>query len=326
MKAGAVWALSIVFTLIAAGVLFERIGQRRDRERYARVGRAVDIGGRTLNIYCSGEGQPAVVLQTFSHMSGYAWSALEPRVAEFTRACWYDRAGYGWSDPGPSDHTMKATATDLHALLDAAGVELPVVMLGTGDAASEIRVYHGMYPNEVAGAVFMNGNGVEDGQAIPESARGPWAKLGIFAAGARGAACLAFPVIADLGGLRLANVLGGPRRTPALDFPPEQQAELDFLSDNPEAQRGGNMCPRAEDMQQVRSSGNLGDLPLIVLAARSNYGAADAGAWNKHQAEVVQPGLAALSTRGRLVFEDHRANTADVVEALREVAGDVRRH
>ena len=75
MKSVATWVLSIAFTLVAAGILFEQIGQRRDRERYARVGRAVDIGGRTLNIYCSGEGWPAVVLMTVCHM-GFAWSAI----------------------------------------------------------------------------------------------------------------------------------------------------------------------------------------------------------------------------------------------------------
>lgn len=332
MKSVAVWVLSIVFTLVAAGILYEQIGQQHDRGRYPRVGRPVDIGGRTLNIYCSGQGQPAVVLTTFSHMAGFAWSGVQPRAAGFTQACWYDRAGYGWSDPGDGNPTMKATASDLHALLHAAGVPLPVVMVGTGDAASEIRVYHGMYPVEVAGAVFANGNGVIEDQNVPESAKGGFAKaFGPFAGHARHAACLAFPLMADAGALRLTRALGGPRGTPAFDVPPEKQAELDFLSDNPAAQRGGTMCTREEDMRDVHAAGDLGSVPLIVLAARHDFSPAgpeeksDVEAWNKHQAEVVQPGLAALSTRGRLAMQEHRANASDVVEAIREVVSDARR-
>ncbi len=330
MKSVATWAPAIVFTLVAAGILFEQIGQRQDRARYARVGRAVDIGGRTLNIYCSGEGQPAVVLLTFSHMAGFAWNAVQPRVAGFTHACWYDRAGYGWSDPAPGEPTMRDTASDLHALLHAAGVPLPVVMLGTGDAASEVRLYHGMYPQEVAGVVFVGANGTDDGQEIPESAKGPWAKMfGVFAGNARGAGCIALPMMADAGALRLSRALVGPRVTPAFDIPPEQRAELDFLSDNPEAARGGTVCAREGDMRDVRNAGSLGSLPLIVLAARSSYSGAglqgtDANAWNKHQDEVVQPGLAALSTRGRLVMQDHRPTGAEVVQAIRRVVTDVR--
>ena len=46
---------------IMAGFVYERVGEWQDHLRYPRVGRPVNIGGRTLNIFCSGEGSPAVV-------------------------------------------------------------------------------------------------------------------------------------------------------------------------------------------------------------------------------------------------------------------------
>jgi hypothetical protein len=75
----------VVFALAIAGVVYEQIGSRIDRRRYPQIGRSVDIGGRTMNIYCSGGGGPTVVFETFSHMAGYSWSGVQREAAKFTR-------------------------------------------------------------------------------------------------------------------------------------------------------------------------------------------------------------------------------------------------
>src|SRR6267378_2819434 len=116
-----------IIALIIAGVVYEQLGERRDRKRFSQVGRSVDIGGRTLNIYCSGEGSPTVILEG---AIGYEWTPIQPEIAKFTRVCWYDRAGHGWSDPGPSPRTSAALANDLHELLRAAKVQPPYVLVG----------------------------------------------------------------------------------------------------------------------------------------------------------------------------------------------------
>ncbi len=122
--ARSLWALPVLAILIAAGVGYEQVERRRDRARFPQVGRSVDIGGRSLNIYCSGEGGPAVVLESDALTPGFAWVAVQRELAKFARACWYDRAGYGWSDPSPSPHPSSASARDLHALLrSCAGCE-----------------------------------------------------------------------------------------------------------------------------------------------------------------------------------------------------------
>jgi hypothetical protein len=105
-----------------AGAAYEQVGRGRDRTRFPQVGRSFSLGGRWLNMYCSGEGKPTVVFDSSAHTAGYRWVALQPQIATFTRACWFDRAGYGWSDAGPAPRTFGAVVSDLHALLRVAAI------------------------------------------------------------------------------------------------------------------------------------------------------------------------------------------------------------
>jgi hypothetical protein len=66
------WTLLEFFVaLILVGRAYEQIAKRVDRKKFSQVGRSVDIGGRSLNIYCSGDGGPAVILDTGGSAPGY---------------------------------------------------------------------------------------------------------------------------------------------------------------------------------------------------------------------------------------------------------------
>ena len=145
----------VLLIAIVVGIVYEQVGQRQDRKRLPQIGRSVDIGGRSLNIYCSGEGSPTVILDSGGGNPGYAWAHIQPEIAKFTRACWYDRAGEGWSDPGPFPRTSAAIAKDLHELLQRAGVPPPYVLVGHSFGGLNARVYNGLYPNEVASMVLV---------------------------------------------------------------------------------------------------------------------------------------------------------------------------
>ena len=95
----------LIATTLVAGIVYEQFGRRRDRARFPQIGRPVDIGGRTLNIFCSGAGAPPVIFESGGPGPGLEWEAFQPEAAKFTQACWYDRAGEGWSDPGPFPRT-----------------------------------------------------------------------------------------------------------------------------------------------------------------------------------------------------------------------------
>src|SRR5882672_4142331 len=73
----------VLVMLVISGTGYEQIGRYRDRHRHEQIGKSVDIGGRTLNIFCSGNGGPAVVFDTFGHMSGYSWSRVQLEVAKY---------------------------------------------------------------------------------------------------------------------------------------------------------------------------------------------------------------------------------------------------
>jgi pimeloyl-ACP methyl ester carboxylesterase len=115
-----------------------------------------DIGGRKLHLDCTGTGAPIVVLVAGGDAYSIDWHLVQPRIAEQTRVCSYDRAGLGWSDPGPADETVEQTIADLHSLLGVAGEKGPFVLVGASIGGIFIRAYHRAYPGEVAALVFTN--------------------------------------------------------------------------------------------------------------------------------------------------------------------------
>src|ERR1700756_4603567 len=122
---------------------------------YAQPHRLVDIGGRKLNLFCSGTGSPTVVFEAPSGSAGWAWWEVQPRIATRTRACVYDRAGFGFSDPSPRAADALNAVDDLHALLQAAAIAPPYVLVGNsfGGGAAELFAWH--FPAEVRGLVLV---------------------------------------------------------------------------------------------------------------------------------------------------------------------------
>jgi len=134
----------------------------------------VDIGGRSLYLECRGEGSPTVILEAGAGNDADIWDAiaLPPDsgetavmrgVAAFTRVCAYDRPGTildldqrSRSDPVPMPRTTADVVADLNALLDAAGVPGPYVLVGHSLGGIIVRQYAAAYPEEVAGLVLVD--------------------------------------------------------------------------------------------------------------------------------------------------------------------------
>lgn len=95
----------------------------------------VDVGGRKLNMYCTGKGSPTVLFEADSGRAGWDWSAVLPEVAKRTRACVYDRAGLGSSDPIIRASTVANSSKDLNFLIKNARMEGPFVLVGAGYGA-----------------------------------------------------------------------------------------------------------------------------------------------------------------------------------------------
>jgi pimeloyl-ACP methyl ester carboxylesterase len=122
---------------------------------YARPGELVSAGAHRLNLYCMGSGSPTVVFDSGWEDWAPAWSLVQPRVATFTRACAYDRAGAGFSEAGPMPRTSMQIADELHTALRSAGISGSFILVGHAFGGDNVRAFADRYMPEVAGLVLV---------------------------------------------------------------------------------------------------------------------------------------------------------------------------
>lgn len=226
----------------------------------ATTGRMIDVGGHRLYIECTGSGGPAVVLQSGLGESSSYWSRIAPTVAASTKVCVYDRASHGRSDEtGPQDGI--ALATDLHTLLERAGVAGPYVLVGHSSGGPYIRVFAATYPDEVAGMVLLDAQPADAFTALPD-----------------------YP--ADYQTLRMVYGLGTSLARigllgPVLGLPADESTVASARGAHDE------LIALPTALQQAQALASLGSRPLIVVTAQSG---AQTG-WSAAQDRMV-----ALST------------------------------
>ena len=125
-------------------------------EPYLHAQRLVDIGSRRLNIYCIGMGSPTVVLDAGLGDSSEVWYKVQGPISKRARVCSYDRAGMGFSDGAASTRDASSVVSDLHALLQRAGIAPPYVLVAHSIAGLYAPLYADRYINEVAGMVLVD--------------------------------------------------------------------------------------------------------------------------------------------------------------------------
>lgn len=128
---------------------------------YTHPGQLVSANGTRLNFYCMGSGSPAVVFDSGFEDWAPAWAVVQPQIAKWTRACSYDRAGAGFSDPGPMPRTSVRIADELHSALHNAGINGPYILIGHAFGGDNVRVFADRYMPEVAGLVLVESDTVD---------------------------------------------------------------------------------------------------------------------------------------------------------------------
>jgi len=118
----------------------------------------VDIGGHKLHIRCVGpaDATATVILEAGGGGFSTTWSRVQDLLPSRVRSCAYDRAGSGWSEPGPAPRTMKQEVFELHALLRAAKVRGPLVLVGHSIGGLLVRLYADRYGSDVVGVVLVD--------------------------------------------------------------------------------------------------------------------------------------------------------------------------
>ncbi len=131
--------------------------ERPDVVAITRPGALVDVGGRTLHLYCTGRGAPTVILDAGDEGFAIDWMLVQPEIAKSRRVCAFDRPGRGWSAPDPKPDSDDTVVTALHAALLTAGERGPFVLVGAEIGANAMRVFQMRFPGEVRGIVLVDG-------------------------------------------------------------------------------------------------------------------------------------------------------------------------
>jgi pimeloyl-ACP methyl ester carboxylesterase len=123
---------------------------------YMHAQTLVDIGGRRMNLYCTGTGSPAVILDAGFGDTMESWYRVQRPISRTTRVCSYDRAGMGFSDGTPVKRNASAVVSDLHRLLRSAHIAPPYVLVGHSIAGLYVTLYADRFPSDVRGMVLVD--------------------------------------------------------------------------------------------------------------------------------------------------------------------------
>ena len=318
-----VWGLRILLAsvivltiLLVAGITSQTKTTAADFQQFPAPGQLVDVGGYRMHIDCRGEGSPTVIVDSGLGDFSLSWSQVQPEVAQFSRICTYDRAGYGWSDPHRVPRTAQQIALELHTLLDKANIEGPYILVGHSLGGLDVRMYASIYLEEVAGMVLVD--------AMPEDlkTRAPQmyqeqtqltAQMGVM------------KFMAQFGILRMMGKSAGEQSLPAhvKQLSADKQDVYMLLLSHPAyfETAVGEWKFVGESCDQVREIGKLGDLPLVVLTAGNNL----ESTWQSLQNE-----LAALSTNSTHVIAEGSGHFIQldrpdlVITAIQQVADQSR--
>jgi pimeloyl-ACP methyl ester carboxylesterase len=302
---------------VIVGLVYQQLGTRRDRAALPPPGQLVHVGGRRLHLYCEGTGAPVVVCEAGIAASSLNWRHVQRAIAPLTRICAYDRPGYGWSPPVRGRRTSAGEARRLVALLHAAKVPAPWVLVGHSYGGFIVVQAAIMHPEQVAGLVLVD-------PITPDAWRAPPAELrrrvagGVIFASA-GAALSAIGVLRALLG-RVARGRPGVPRAVLGRFGRDAAALVERMVGqvvgrlSPELwpavrahwSRPSSFTTMAQFLRGLPASAGevadameratprpapLGDMPLVVLAAAEGDEASLDG----------REALARLSRRGEIV-------------------------
>ena len=150
-------AVAFAAAIFGAPAVAERNREIISDSVYLEAQRLIDVeDGRRLNLYCVGSGSRTVVFESGLGEGMIAWALVQPQVARRTRACAYDRAGLGFSDPSPEPRTSEFLVRDLRTLLERAGIAPPFVLVGHSFGGMNIKLFAEQHQRDVAGLVFVD--------------------------------------------------------------------------------------------------------------------------------------------------------------------------
>lgn len=221
----------------------------------------------------------------------------------------YDRAGKGWSDPVDGPQDAGQIATDLHTLLDRAGVPGPYVLAGHSFGGLYVLTFAAQYPDQVAGLVLLDSTAPSTAPA--PATNGSYDLLGRISA----------PVAAtaDLGWARLIPDLYDSLPSRARDEVRATVSTARTIQSYVDEFRAG-----AASARQAAALVDFGSKPLIVVSA----GGGNSAGWPAAQAKLAtlssnrRHDVVADATHASLYLDQTHAAAAS--QAIRDVVASIR--
>ncbi len=141
---------------LTAGYIYERAAEWRDKSVHPAPGRLVAVGDHKLHLLYKASVGPTIVIEQGAGGPSRLWWPVQDRIAEFASVCTYDRAGYGWSEPGAVGNTIAQRAEELHTLLTNAGIPGPYVLVAHSYGGLIVRCFARKHPDQTAGMVLVD--------------------------------------------------------------------------------------------------------------------------------------------------------------------------
>jgi len=290
------WVLAIAFVTSLADV--------DARPLASAPGMYIGTGSHQLHLHCTGDGAPSVVLESGLGGNSLDWSRVQPLVARFTRVCSYDRAGYGWSEPGAKPRTARQIAAELYHLLVYGSFPPPYVLVGHSFGGLVVQLFASLHPSDTAGLVLVDSTHEEQFERFERAG----IRKTFLPTGRR---------------FYISNHHQIPKGLPETVRP---VAEALVTRSSAVQALYNELRLMRRSTRQVRASGPLPEVPVVVITrkndARQNITESDrmAVVWLQMQKE-----LASRSRRGVLIVADtedhyiHLGQPEVVVDGIRSV-------
>ena len=209
-----------------------------DDEPFRPPGRFVNIGFQTMYIDCVGNKSPTILIDVGIAGSSASWYKIAQTLSNNVRTCLYDRAGYGWSDPGRGERTTATIVHELNLLINKAEIPGPFVLVGHSFGGFTARYLAAKFPKNVVGLVLVD-------SSHPEQ---------IYR-------------LSALDNVKQKSLVTGRKNLPPEDFS-EFERKWYFLNSSRKATLAqmGELKYFKESAYQVKHSGPIKDIPVAVLS------------------------------------------------------------
>jgi pimeloyl-ACP methyl ester carboxylesterase len=152
-KLNAQHSMLLLLLFIITNLIFTNNALAKDKHY---PGKLINVGTHRLHINCTGNGTPSIIID--SGIGGFSleWFKIQNNLSNDVRVCSYDRAGYGWSDPGPKPRTTARIVKELKTLLMEARIPEPYLLVGHSFGGYNVRYFASEYPELTAGLVLID--------------------------------------------------------------------------------------------------------------------------------------------------------------------------